>query len=254
MHGKRVVIIAVIILVVAAGLLWLATRSITPSVPVVQNQPVPAQTNSPKELSKKLRSEEETYYKITAYYPETGNQLANKTMQAFIADQVVQFKQDTGVENIDPKHAKEMGLSSEYKYTLNIDYIPVLANDVYNYVFTIDTDTGGAHSNQFTKTFSYTADGAEITLADLFVPKSNYLTVISNYVQTELGKRDGADQKWIADGAGPKADNYQSFDVQDSGIEFIFDPYQVAAYAAGTQKVLVPYTALSSVLKSAQKH
>ena len=50
-------------------------------------------------------------------------------------------------------------------------------------------------------------------------------------------------------GAGPHADNYRAWAITKKGLWITFDPYQVAAYAAGPQYVLVPYSALKDIIK-----
>ena len=58
------------------------------------------------------------------------------------------------------------------------------------------------------------------------------------------------DDDWIERGAGPEAENYTSWTIGKKGLGIIFDAYQVAAYAAGPQHVLVPYSALKDLMKT----
>ena len=58
-----------------------------------------------------------------------------------------------------------------------------------------------------------------------------------------------SDDEQIKDGAGALAKNFKSWNVTRKGILINFDPYQVAAYAAGPQEVLIPYGKLKSVLR-----
>ncbi len=57
-----------------------------------------------------------------------------------------------------------------------------------------------------------------------------------------------SDDEWIKTGAGAKAENYASWNITKKGLMFTFDPYQVAAYAAGSFTVIVPFSRLKSVL------
>jgi hypothetical protein len=92
-----------------------------------------------------------------------------------------------------------------------------------------------------------------LALADLFQPKSNYLNVISAYcikdLQDQSKKNDMLMADQIKEGAGPRADNYDAWTITRKGLWITFDPYEVAAYAAGPQHVLVPYSALKSIIK-----
>ncbi|HVN67607.1 MAG TPA: RsiV family protein, partial [Candidatus Sulfotelmatobacter sp.] len=63
----------------------------------------------------------------------------------------------------------------------------------------------------------------------------------------DLGKRDGADKKWIKMGAGPDPAHFQKFVLSENEIIFFFDPYEVACYAAGPQTVSLPLTTLRDV-------
>ncbi len=249
MKVKDIVIGILVLAVIGLGW-WSFARKDIPEPSEQTPTETPTTSNAPRELKKEKISEEEAYYRIEAYYPLTQNKNANDAFTAFIAEQVLQFKQDTGVENLDPQMALDLGLNADRKYSLTIDYEPVVSDTIYSYEFTTSFDTGGAHPNQFAKTFSFRNDGAVVELADLFQSGKNYLDPISKYVQAELKKREFADADWIAEGAAPKLDNYQNFVIEDTGIEFIFDPYQVAAYAAGTQRVLVPYSVLNPLLRT----
>jgi hypothetical protein len=56
-------------------------------------------------------------------------------------------------------------------------------------------------------------------------------------------------EELIDAGAGPRADNYRAWNITKKGLWITFDPYQVAAYAAGPQYILVPYSVLKDLIK-----
>jgi len=96
--------------------------------------------------------------------------------------------------------------------------------------------------------------GKKLALADLFKDKSKYLGVIAAYCQKDLKERAKKPDamvlpEMIESGAGPKADNYRAWNITKKGLWITFDPYQVAAYVAGTQYVLVPYSVLKDIIK-----
>jgi hypothetical protein len=99
---------------------------------------------------------------------------------------------------------------------------------------------------QATHTFAFDATGAPITLNDIFSNPDAGLKDVALFVQKEIEKKKISDLQWIKDGAAPIQDNYQTFVVGDTGITFIFDPYQVAPYAAGVQNILVPFSVFKS--------
>jgi hypothetical protein len=63
------------------------------------------------------------------------------------------------------------------------------------------------------------------------------LNVISAYcvkdLQDQSKKNDMLMEDQIKEGAAPRADNYGAWTITRKGLWITFDPYQVAAYAAG---------------------
>ena len=65
------------------------------------------------------------------------------------------------------------------------------------------------------------------------------------YCKEQLNLRDIA---YSEAGADPILENYRNWNITADGLLISFDPYQVAAYAAGPQTVLVPYGELQLVI------
>lgn len=248
-HKKLIISILIVAAAFAGG--WLVLKS-RPAPEANPNEELPADPVTgfvPREIRRADLSEKGTYYHVDAFYPETENKRVNDIFISFISEQVRQFLEDTGVAVMTAEQAQELGLSPDRQYFISIDYTSNVSSIAYNYVFEISLDTGGAHPNHYSKTYSFNENGEIITLSDIFKAGVDYLTPVSKVVQADLKKREFADANWISEGAAPIADNYQNFVLKDTGIDFIFDPYQVAAYAAGTQTVTVPYANLTSVLR-----
>jgi hypothetical protein len=114
-------------------------------------------------------------------------------------------------------------------------------------------DAGAAHPNSNSVTINYDLKSArEIGLKDLFTVGSPYLQTISKICVTKLKNKLGkdADANWIEEGAGPKAANYKSWNLTTTGLEITFDPYQVTAYAFGSQEVFIQYGELKSIIRA----
>ena len=92
--------------------------------------------------------------------------------------------------------------------------------------------------------------GQEIKLADLFRPDSNYLNAISDYTINELKSRNLGDSKQIEEGASPKAENFKTVNISDTGLLFTFEDYQVAPYVVGQQTVIILFEKLKNTLNS----
>ncbi len=109
--------------------------------------------------------------------------------------------------------------------------------------------SGAAHPNQYAHVLNYNLiAGQEIVLADLFLPGTNYLQVISDYCVTDLNKRD---RLMFEAGAQPTTDNYQNWNITPQGLLISFDPYQVGPYAMGPSTVSIPYGYLKDFLNPA---
>ena len=204
---------------------------------------VSAETNKPK------------LFDITAEYPElTGvnPEIAakfNKLIKDAVLRETGRFRKNMmSLTAEDLKFARERGINNY----LEMSYVVELANDkIISISFANSTYEGGAHPNHYSLTINFDLQaGREIKLTDLFKPNSNYLKVISDYCIKTLKEKSGdmTDDEWIATGAAPEAKNFDSWNIKKTGILINFDPYQVAAYAAGPQDVLIPYEKLKSIL------
>lgn len=136
------------------------------------------------------------------------------------------------------------GSTLDVTYTL-ISQIDELWSFKFDFSFYSD---GAAHPGLNSLTLNYDlGQGKELALADLFLPNSNYLEVISNYSIAELSKQPFFDSSFST-GAGPTPENYRNWNITPESLLITFDEYQVAPYAAGPQKVMVPYSELRALI------
>jgi hypothetical protein len=107
---------------------------------------------------------------------------------------------------------------------------------------------GAAHPGTHMRTVTYDLEaGDDVTLAELFLPGSDYLERIANYCIAQLSAR-GIGTESSSKGAKPILENYGNWNVTANGLLITFDEYQVAAYALGPQEVIVPYSDLQTVI------
>ncbi len=137
------------------------------------------------------------------------------------------------------------GLSVAYDaYLVNADFIGL--------EFDVDQYLGGAHGMQFAHTFLFDlAQNRMLTLQDFFKPGSPYQQALSDLCRADLLARKDqimTDSSNIWSGTAPAQMDSLSFRAQPDGLRFLFNPYAVAAYAAGPQTVLVPYQKLADHL------
>jgi len=206
-----------------------------------------------KEANKQKR------YTIDAEYPQIEGDARfdgfNREARSLVTKDVAAF--NAGQTSEESDSGSDTPADTQYS-SLGIGYeIRLATDDLISIEFSEGTyEAGAAHGNSVTTVLNYDVrNGKKLALADLFNPKSNYLTVISAYCIKELKDRSKKENDsmlsddLIQSGASPRADNYRAWSITKKGLWITFDPYQVAAYAAGPQNVLVPYSALKDIIK-----
>ena len=194
------------------------------------------------EVRKEVLRQDNQYYAIEAEYPVTRDARTSDMLKSFVEGQIAQFIEDTSWV-MDPS----IDSSSRGVLSLDITYQETIATRANTYVFTIASYTGGAHGLQATRTYAFNEKGEVITPEKLFTNGAKGLETVATFVERELVKKNVSDASWITEGTRPIIDNYQNFVIIDNGVTFIFDPYQVAPYSAGTQSILVPTSAFKSI-------
>jgi len=209
-----------------------------------------------KDGNKKLK------YKIDVQYPQLSGsgspnyEKFNQTVRSLITKKVSAFKTEMAPDPDEPPPTELESLDSD----LNVGYTIALArDDLISVLLDVGSySAGAAHPNSYSEVVNFDLrNGKLLKLADLFQPGSKYLQSIAAYCIADLkkqGKKAGADSMldddWVERGAAADAENYSSWTIGKKGLEITFDSYQVAAYAAGPQHVMVPYSALKDVIKT----
>jgi hypothetical protein len=113
--------------------------------------------------------------------------------------------------------------------------------------------TGGAHGLQ---TIRYTCVDLEknktITLEDLF--KDDYETLLTPIILEKLAKDnnlkspDELENNGFFDISEIKPND--NFFIDEKGITFVYNPYDIAAYAIGAPKVFIPYGDITFIIAS----
>jgi hypothetical protein len=213
-----------------------------------------------REKNKKLK------YEVSAAYPQlTGvtdptYDKFNQTVRNLISRKVSDFKKEMTPSAEDELAPDENPVIDESLGSdINVNYELALAkDDLIAIQFTVSSySAGAAHPNSYTEVVNFDLkNGKLLKLSDLFLPGSKYLETLSNFCIQELKKQAKAqgdyaamDDDWIKRGAGAELTNYDNWTITKKGLGITFDPYQVAAYAAGPQNVLVPYSAVKEIIK-----
>jgi len=186
-------------------------------------------------------------YTINAQIPSLQNSddsrvtTLNAYLNQIVQDEISFFKNDVLSFASDPPISAGSSFDLQYSIIGQRADIWSIKFDIFFYA------DGAAHPAHYSKTLNYDlSNGREIALNELFLSDSNYLQVISDICKSDLLIRDiGFDS--APQGADPLAENYQHWNISNEGLVITFDEYQVAAYAAGPQSVVIPFSALQSI-------
>jgi uncharacterized protein YecT (DUF1311 family) len=199
-------------------------------------------------ITTKTISETKSSHEIKIDYPQTGVARIDTELATWARKLASEFAAEARAASADGARGSQ-AWSSELSFT-------VARNDgaVLSLVFAHYTYAGGAHPNTTSRTFHFLMpDGQNAEIAELFTPRGirRISDIAINRLQQDLGGPDGlSDDDWIKRGAGPNPKNFASFVLTPTTLTLHFDAYQVAAYAAGPQKVRIPLARLRDTLRA----
>lgn len=185
-------------------------------------------------------------YEIHAEFPtfSQADRDFNEKIKKTVLDSIESFKLNlVAQDNI------KSASTSEAPFTYASSWTPDQVNKkVISFVQNTSFYTGGAHGSRELYTFTYDIEKEkEIFLEDVFKGASRYLDRISQYavndLQSQLATQAGVEPniEMIRSGTSPVQKNYSKFTLNPNGmITFYFDEYQVAPFAAGEQKIVMP--------------
>ncbi|MEK7072863.1 MAG: DUF3298 domain-containing protein [Patescibacteria group bacterium] len=246
--------------VLGAGLVWFAGRS--PAVPTPNTNVSATGGGETDGLTVRMEtfSEKTPTMEINILYPqvdgirtiEQAEQLNGELEQTAIAwmDQYKREVTDAGAP--DPLGSKS---------TIDIEAtMAFLAPEIVSVRYEASVySAGAAHPNSFYKTLNWDIIHArDIQTDDLFVNEADWISRFSTLAIADLERQfSGAGDDFealstdIRQGAGPRAENFAAWTMDRDGITLHFEPYQVAAYAAGPQHVEIPWRELAALLDPA---
>lgn len=259
-HLNRDAIIGFIVLVIIGlGCVWYVISRVPPAG--TPNTPAaPAETaTGPEHIT-----ESTDLYTVDAQYPSStalatsvsadADAAAVASMKAFEQSTIDEFHQSwTGLDDSFMEHIK----SENVKGSLAITYETHQGPNTLSYVYSIYSNTLGAHPNGTYKTFTFDMrTGAELSLADLFAPGTNYAQYLSDYSRAKLpamiAARENVDVSEINTDmftAGTTADatNFSDFYLDGTNLVILFPPYAVGPYVLGTMELDIPLSSIASL-------
>jgi len=115
---------------------------------------------------------------------------------------------------------------------------------------------GGAHGLDPIKLFVFNSNtGSQLKLADIFVPK--FATRLNSLINRAFRRKHGLSTMDQLDqpkgnffGLSVKQLNYtNNFALSNDGMIFVYNEYEIAAYANGPTEILIPWNELHPLLK-----
>lgn len=206
------------ILLVVAVLGFVAYRTSQRSAPVV----------APDALVNTVTKQEvgETY-EIDATYPRFGI----APLDLYIAEAELRAIQEV----IDAPAALE-GQKNSFESDFRDVYI---GPDFISVKLVLSQYMGGAHPMTIVSGVNYSVASSSIMSLHDVLPLTG-LSIEELSEQSTARLEETLGENLFAEGANTNPENFSSFSISTSTVTFIFQPYQVAAYAAGVQEVAFP--------------
>ena len=179
---------------------------------------------------------------VKSYADVTVENLRNAIRDAFFAsylDMLAKEKPDSTVEvpsMLNYAESNSISIIFNEKGLLSVGY------GTYSY-------TGGAHGNHATMLVTYDlAQKKALTLNDIFLPKYektiNKALVNAVRRQFDLKANEPLSNKLF----GNSVESTKNFCVTSKGILFLYNPYEIAAYAYGEIELFIPFSEVKSVV------
>ena len=172
---------------------------------------------------------------IDVRYPVFGKILIDQDISLWAHRVVETFTKGLGTDQANPRQTR-----NELRAGYTVSYASPRSLTV---TYEIWTYTGGIHGNNDIITLSYDVEsGQRLLFEDLVVATDTALERLAAYCAAALKNTLGEDldEAMLKNGTAPELDNYSSFSLFPAGLRIHFQPYQVAPFVAGVQRVDVP--------------
>ena len=174
---------------------------------------------------------------------EDGVEAVNQDMEATVEELIRQFEDTLSEEGYHGLHVtQEIVTDNERYYTVKLSVL--------------ETEASGYENNQF-----YTIDkqtGNVVTLEDLFVEGSDYISAISENIKTQMKEQMAADEGviYFLDNDDMPEFNFQGITEQTNfyfnekdELVIAFDEYEVAPGSMGAPEFVIPQEVTAAILK-----
>lgn len=188
--------------------------------------------------------EETKNYTMEIKYPNINNKTLLVDAKAYINNKKKDFIKNTN----------EIDYNPEYKYDFKTSYEVSETDNTIGVHLTVYEFTGGAHYIREDKSYYYDKkENEEVNIMHFLENEDslNRTSSLAYYYIMKYSKENNLefDESWVKEGISNNPTNFEHFRFIDEGIEFLFPPYQVAYYAAGEVKIIIPYEELVGIVK-----
>jgi hypothetical protein len=189
---------------------------------------VTPETNLELKLEAVAIRDETATYQIDVQYPQMGFQ-ADSTIKRLVEDTVAGFKNQVAA------YPPTTGTRYTLKGTFDSAY---LGSDVLSVRLALYRYTGGAHGSSRICGLNFDRrSGRELGLQDALATLGLTLSQVADKASSQLKAKPNAFA--FPEGALPEEKNYATFLISADKVTFIFQEYQVTAYAFGPQEVSI---------------
>ncbi|RJR13227.1 DUF3298 domain-containing protein [Candidatus Parcubacteria bacterium] len=218
---KKILIVFVLLIgLLGAYFFFTQSKESKPALEVEQKQEEIQVTR------KNIKEETETHV-VDVVYPQFGIAAIDTHIDQLVKSSVGEFKMlpPNPPESAVPKHSFDGLYDSVY-----------IGPDVVSFRLVLSQYTGGAHPLTSISGLNYDrATGKQLLQQDAFAMIGKTVEEVSAAATKELKSKLG--DAMFEEGANSNPENFSSFVISEDKITFIFQQYQVAAYAAGVQEV-----------------
>lgn len=191
---------------------------------------------------------------VSSYFGESYENLSPETATAkYIEDYLNNYKDLTEEFTAELDKADDTPVGAWFSYyEMSSNDITYNKNNILSYTVNFDNYTGGAHgSHSFTNYVIDLETGNRITEDDIFI--DGYQEDLAQILVDKIALENNLDNPKELENIGyfsiDEIFPNKNFLVDDNGITYTFNEYEIAAYVVGSTHVFIPYEEIEFLLK-----
>ncbi len=180
----------------------------------------------------------------------------NSVIESTIIKNIAFFEEDTNTLNlenaileIEKRYTsfKEDFEDSAIKWDVNISgEVVYISPEIITVGLDSYTFTGGAHGNSVITLLNFNSNtGQLLTIDDLFTDLSKLTTLVKSKLDEEINSNKTNHSFFFGD----EFNLPENIGFSDEGVIFLYNTYEIAAYAQGVTEFTIPYEDIQDILK-----